>query len=345
MSYVAFDLEITKGIPKGEEDWKALRPLGISCAATLASDSDVATLWCGAEQEDGRLAAQMSPEECRELARYLMMKQGMGYPIVGWNSLGFDFDVLTEECRDEVLTATLQGTALCHIDIAFQMLCEKGFMCGLDAAAKGMGLAGKTEGMHGDLAPVMWAQGRKEQDKVLEYVAQDVRTTAEVYKAILDKGHLTWITRRGTKCVNPWVPEVHKFIGGGNKRLLTVREALGLPLPDTSWMDEPSWPRSRFYAWTGWEPEAKAELEQGAGGSDASIGALVTGLAQTRAREAELREQVADLEEQIAQSDLGQTLAMMRERLAVAVGETSIIPVDIESEETEKEVVEEELPF
>jgi hypothetical protein len=31
---------------------------------------------------------------------------------------------------------------------------------------------------------------------------------------------------------------------------LTVSEALGLPLPDTSWMSDP-WPRERFTGWMG----------------------------------------------------------------------------------------------
>ena len=31
---------------------------------------------------------------------------------------------------------------------------------------------------------------------------------------------------------------------------LTVEEALRLPLPDTSWMDEP-WPREKFTGWMG----------------------------------------------------------------------------------------------
>ncbi len=36
--YMAFDLEIALPLPEGTEDWKALRPLGITCAATLTSD-------------------------------------------------------------------------------------------------------------------------------------------------------------------------------------------------------------------------------------------------------------------------------------------------------------------
>lgn len=35
--YMVFDLEIAKEIPEGTKDWSALRPLGISCAATLCS--------------------------------------------------------------------------------------------------------------------------------------------------------------------------------------------------------------------------------------------------------------------------------------------------------------------
>jgi hypothetical protein len=38
-----------------------------------------------------------------------------------------------------------------------------------------MGLAGKLEGMSGEMAPVLWAQGKREE--VLRYVAQDVKTT------------------------------------------------------------------------------------------------------------------------------------------------------------------------
>ena len=238
---VAFDIEICKRIPEGTADWKTIRPLGISCGATLTSDGEL-RLWHGAEQPSGRLSARLSPEECRDLTAFLLEMEEQGYTAVTWNGLGFDFDVLAEECQDTRMRDLLARLALNHIDIAFAMLCEKGFMVGLDTAAKGMGLEGKTEGMRGDLAPEMWAQDRKAQEKVLEYVAQDVRTTKELYEAIREKGHLHWVSKSGRS--NYW-----RLRQGSS---LVVSDALQVPEPDTSWMRNP-WQRSKFYGWTGWK--------------------------------------------------------------------------------------------
>ena len=91
--------------------------------------------------------------------------------------------------------------------------------------------------MKGADAPVLWAEGRREE--VLQYVGQDVRTTLEVATTCEASGAMRWVARSGkVRCMT---------LGEG---WLTVREALGLPLPDTSWMDEP-WPRERFTGWTG----------------------------------------------------------------------------------------------
>jgi hypothetical protein len=237
---VAFDLEIAKEIPEGE-GWQACRPLGISCAATVDTDGDL-RLWHGAEQRAafsaGRYPPQMLPAECQKLAQYLVEMQSEGYKVVTWNGLGFDIPVLGEECGDLVSFDNLRDLALDHVDMAFAMFCEKGFMIGLNAAAHGLGLEGKTEGMHGDLAPVMWGQGVEAQEKVLEYVAQDARTTFDVYQAVQKGRVLPWTSKRGRPAI--WIP--------GQGRFLTVREALELPEPDTSWMSNP-WPRSKFAGW------------------------------------------------------------------------------------------------
>lgn len=233
---IAFDLEITKEIPDGS-DWRDHRPLGISCAATLRSDEDEPRLWHGPVQHDG-LALRMMRSQCSLLAVFLSEMQAKGYTIVTWNGLGFDIPVLAEECGGLVGFDNLRDLAMGHIDMAFSMFCEKGFMIGLNAAAHGLGLAGKTEGMHGDLAPAMWRQGRETQEKVLEYVAQDARTTLEVYQAVVSKKALPWTSRAGRAAM--WVPAQGRF--------LTVQEALELPVPDTSWMTDP-WPRSKFAGW------------------------------------------------------------------------------------------------
>ena len=55
----------------------------------------------------------------------------------------------------------------------FHVFCAKGYGLGLDKAARGMGLPGKTAGMDGSMAPLLWKN--REFQKVLDYVAQDVR--------------------------------------------------------------------------------------------------------------------------------------------------------------------------
>jgi hypothetical protein len=114
-----------------------------------------------------------------------------------------------------------------------------GYPIGLDKAAQGMGLPGKLPGMSGILAPQLWAQGRFQE--VLEYVAQDVRTTLQIALACEERRKLEWITRKGTKSSMPL-----------RNGWLTVREALKLPEPDTSWM---SVPISRREA-TAWLPKS-----------------------------------------------------------------------------------------
>ena len=94
--------------------------------------------------------------------------------------------------------------------------------------------APRYELLNGAAAPVLWAEGRREE--VLQYVGQDVRTTLELataceaFRRIARNGRV-----RGLDLPRGW---------------LMVSKALELPLPDTSWMDEP-WPRERFTGWMG----------------------------------------------------------------------------------------------
>jgi hypothetical protein len=94
---------------------------------------------------------------------------------------------------------------------------------------------GKPAGMEGSLAPRYWAEGKWA--LVLDYVAQDARTTLALARAVEAHGELQWTSERGSRQILP--------ITGG---WLTVRQALALPEPDTSWMRRPL-RRSRFIQW------------------------------------------------------------------------------------------------
>jgi hypothetical protein len=227
---VAFDIEIARPIPDGAGDWTAFRPLGITCAATLTSERDL-RLWHG-HTPDGEIAPRMRPEEAGELVTYLQEQVQAGKTILTWNGLGFDFDILAEESQ---LHQECCDLAQEHIDMMFHFFCMKGFPLALDTAAKGMGLPGKPAGMKGDLAPVYWSQGRHQE--VLDYVAQDVRTTLDLYERVQKQRHLSWTSQRG------YPQSVHLPHGW-----MPVPQALKLPLPDTSWMRKP-WKRSKFTRW------------------------------------------------------------------------------------------------
>jgi hypothetical protein len=242
---VAFDLEIEVQIPEDADDWAPFRPYGITCAATLISDEKL-RLWHGPRSSNGIYAPRMAPEEVRVLARYLYDLYTDGYLPLTWNGLGFDFDVLAEESSSDETTTLCRELALNHIDIAFAMFCAKGFMVSLGKAATGMGLSGKLDGITGVDAPRLWKRGAAGQKKALEYVAQDVRTVADLYRSIQAKGYVRWISRSGRPSFWP-VPD---------GRVPSVSEAVRTPEPDTSWMRDP-WPRSRFYGWTGWAPGRK----------------------------------------------------------------------------------------
>jgi hypothetical protein len=232
--YLAFDIEIAKEIPEGETDWKAHRPLGITCAAAYSSDGGLWNWW--AQDVSGRFTGQLGKGDCQLLVLSLLNLVKDGFAIITWNGLGFDFDILAEESG---MYKECKELALSHIDMMFHFFASKGFPLGLDAAAKGMNLPGKPEGMTGAIAPQLWANG--EYHKVLDYVSWDVKNTLGIAEAVEAAGCLNWTARSGR--ANSW--ECDKW--------LTVKDAVVSPEPDTSWMTDP-WPRSKFYGWTDYEP-------------------------------------------------------------------------------------------
>ena len=228
--YLALDIE-TARLTDGSGDWRSQRPLGITCAAILASDQDSPQLWHG-KNSDGTPAPQMTPADLSALLAHLQQMVDSGYTLLTWNGLGFDWDILAEESGD---LASCRKFALDHVDMMFHIFCQKGFAVSLDKAAQGLGLPGKPPGMTGGLAPQLWAEGRYAE--VLKYVAQDVRTAIGIATESERRGAFAWVTSRGRRSSMP--------LPAG---WLNVHAAQRLPLPDTSWMDDP-WPREKFTGW------------------------------------------------------------------------------------------------
>ena len=228
--YLAFDIETAKILPEVAGDLLAHRPLGICCAATLAADEDEPQRFYSVES-DGTPSPQMNRADLSTFVDFLIEKTQAGYTIVTHNGLGFDFDVLAEESNR---LEDCKQLALSHVDMMSHLFCAKGFGVGLNAAAKALGLS-KPADVDGSVAPQLWKDG--DYQTVLNYVGQDCRLTMEVAVTSEDQCAFRWITRKGS---------IARFdIPSG---WLTVQEAIGLPDPDTSWMDNP-WPRSKFTRW------------------------------------------------------------------------------------------------
>ncbi len=228
--YLALDIEIAKLVPFGQGDWWNFRPLGITCAATYTGDS-APRLWSG-KSANGNVAPFMQAEEVTELVNYLQEAVRQGFTILTWNGLAFDIPVIADESG---LWQTCRELAYTHCDMMFHIYCLRGHPLGLDKAAKGMGLRGKPSGMSGELAPRYWAEGKWA--IVLDYVAQDARTTYDLAIKVEQEGVLRWVSDR-------WGIQQIPLPDGW----LTVDRALALPPPDPTRLSNPL-PRSKFTAW------------------------------------------------------------------------------------------------
>lgn len=210
---ISFDIETHKDIGEFNGNIKQFRPLGISCAAVKYQNGT--KVFYSHDKE------KMTIAQVRDIVDYLEMAIELESQIVTWNGAGFDFDILYEESGWDSRVPVMAENS---IDLMFQFFCIKGYFLGLDAACKGLGLPGKTEGMHGDLVPKLWQGTDEDREKAKSYVRQDAICTYDLAKKILEVGGIKWISKSGK-------PNRCDFNG-----LITVKESLELPLPDTSWM-------------------------------------------------------------------------------------------------------------
>jgi hypothetical protein len=229
--YLAFDIETAKDVPGVDFNWKLYRPLGISCAAVLPCNAEEPIVWYG-KNHDGTPAQHMLQSEARNVVRELVKLVADGYTLLTWNGLRFDLDVLAEESGSQNECRELAWN---HVDMMFHVFCDRGFPVALEKAAQALGIPGKPPGMSGLLAPRLWAQGRYQD--VLNYVVQDVRIILRVASECETRRQFKWVTRKGS--LNS-IDLLHGW--------LTVRDAVSLPEPDTSWMGNPI-PRYEFTQW------------------------------------------------------------------------------------------------
>jgi hypothetical protein len=230
--YLAFDIETAAVISGTGFNWRQHRPLGVCCAAAIHADLEKAIVWHG-KQPDGSFAPRMSKAEIHSMVHDLVeFVTNQGFTLLTWNGAGFDLDVL---CEESGATDECRQLAWDHVDMMFHIHCHQGYPVALDKAAQALNVARKTAGMSGGMAPQHWANGRYQD--VIDYVSQDVLVALQIVTRCEELQMFHWITSRGKHS------SLHLSRGW-----LTVREALALPEPDTSWMDRPI-PRSNYVSW------------------------------------------------------------------------------------------------
>jgi len=250
--WLAFDIE-TQACPGGDD---TRRNLGVTCLAwamdKLVFHQPVFTY--GGDS----YAPKMTQAQLESFVQSLCRDAADGYRIATINGLGFDFPVLAAGVGLEYFD-NLRDLALNSYDPPFQMLCERGFMVGLDALAVGLELSErKTEDMNGAKAVELWENGDlNAQRKVIEYVRQDAKVTLGIIQALENK-QWTWRDSFSGKVYHEQQAIRWRTKRGGvsyhclENGLLTVRQCLELPLPDVEWMKargSETWPRSKFTSW------------------------------------------------------------------------------------------------
>lgn len=234
--FITFDTELASIIEDDANgNWAERGPFDFSVAATCDHAGET-RIW-HSNNADGSPAAVMSRDTARALLAHLRAAQECGVPVITWNGLGFDFRWLGVAADAVELAAQI---ALDHFDPMFQFHCQRGFPVSLAKVGEGLGIA-QTKSMSGKDAPIAWRDGRCAE--VIEYVRGDAQLTAKIIRRIVETGGVRWRTRAGSLSGEPMA------------KLRPVRELLGLPLPDTSWMSDPI-PRSKFHDWISELPSA-----------------------------------------------------------------------------------------
>lgn len=238
MRLVSIDLEINKQVDN-MEDWKAGRPLGISCASIAWRDDEIGDR--GIKTWYSPNTNPLSASDAQSIVNYLTAMWHEGYTIVGLNSCNFDLDILAEESG---LYKECSELAQHHVDLMLMVVAFRGHRLGLDKMAKGLGVGSKFKltiansgiaiDMNGAMAPVMWQNG--EFDTVLDYQEQDAILTLSVARAIAKRKQIRWIAGSGKENVID-VPG-----------LMTVTDCLAHREDFPAWKTDPD----RVSNYTGW---------------------------------------------------------------------------------------------
>lgn len=231
--YIGWDIEVTR---IDIDNWESQDPLAqITCAA-LSFDDEPTKLYYNAADE----GQPMNGVQLSQMIDHMVRCVRDGYTIATWNGLKLDFKLLYLLTKNE----DVRCLAANHADMMLTFMCCTGYYAALKnvEGQHGITRTGDKLGVH---AYEVWEQG--DYQSVLDYVIEDADNTLLLANDIANCGQIKRLTQRGAfRAVD--VPTVHTS-GDQPPRLLTVKESISLPHPDTSWMRDPGPMRSDHYDW------------------------------------------------------------------------------------------------
>ncbi len=229
MKLLSFDIEISDVFDLDKhEDMEKYAPFHISVAATAIHNGEE-RVWYS-EEEEGRLALNLTQQRAHELLEYLDEMQQKGFMVCAWNGLSFDLKWIGNQADDMALAARI---ALKSYDPMFQFFNQAGFPVSLAKVAQAMGIS-QEKLMDGADAPKEWRAGNYQ--KVMDYCLGDCQMTNLIVLAIEKVRETRWVTGRGSISSKPM------------PRFKAVEEVIQDPGPDQSWMDNPLL-KTKFYEW------------------------------------------------------------------------------------------------
>tara|TARA_Y100000385_G_C13003559_1_gene598354 strand:- start:114 stop:803 length:690 start_codon:yes stop_codon:yes gene_type:complete len=160
--------------------------------------------------------------------------------IVSWNGVKFDFYLLANQPgTNDIEKEYCKFLAKKHTDIAFAFLAERGYMISLSSAI------GRPHELDPKDIPALWACGAPEtKSLVYNYLEDQSDTILNILHNIENNKRLNYINSKGNK--QEWKPVMHK------DKLLSVRNAMMLDEPDTSYMPDDlknTFKRDKFITW------------------------------------------------------------------------------------------------
>lgn len=227
--FLSFDIEINEDMNEGENDLSKINP---SVGAFCTDYENVSYYYD---------KPYMTRETAKKLVADMENKVKEGFSLFTWNGLSFDMQLLGLYSG---MVAECGRLALNSVDAMFLVVAHKGFFLGLDKALVGANIETKLHTvtlndktrfseMSGQKAPLLWRSG--EYSAVMDYLKYDVVQPLKLANHIQSTGYIRWTANSGKS----------NYL---KTEMLTVKEALKLPLPDTSWMKSAK-PREDFYSW------------------------------------------------------------------------------------------------